>query len=503
MRLRRLLFAFVLWAGFITAAPLHFRITLSPEASPKPATGRMLVFLSDSPQPQEVLWAGFVPGNTWVAAMEVESIAPGQAIDFDPDVKAFPRPFSQAKPGAYQVMALLDVDHSYNYTRRNEGDLYGPVVKIENLNPANARPVELVLNKRTEAQSRPAETDNLKLVEFESPLLAAFWGRPIVIRAGVVLPPGFSTAPDRRYPAVYHNHGFGGDYRGAWGGARPLLKAIEDGKALPMVHVFLDGSFPTGDHEFADSVNNGPWGRALTAEFIPYLEQRFRLIEKPSARFLTGHSSGGWASLWLQVAYPDFFGGCWATAPDPVDFRSFTGIDATPGSNDNAYRRPDGSPHYLIRMRSKDTVTIETFTGQEDVLGEYGGQMASFEWVFSPKGPDGRPMKLFNRVTGELDSTVEQAWRKYDIRLILEANWPTLEPKLRGKVNVICGGQDTFYLDEAVAKLCDLFKRKGSDAVCEIVPGRDHSNLYAPYTTYPDGLATRIQKEMEAKLAGK
>jgi hypothetical protein len=49
--------------------------------------------------------------------------------------------------------------------------------------------------------------------------------------------------------------------------------------------------------------------------------------------------------------------------------------------------------------------------------------------------------------------------------------------------------------------LCDFFKEKGSDARCEIVPGRDHANLYEPFQTYPDGLDARIAKEMRAKFA--
>ena len=54
---------------------------------------------------------------------------------------------------------------------------------------------------------------------------------------------------------------------------------------------------------------------------------------------------------------------------------------------------------------------------------------------------------------------------------------PTLGPKLRGKVNLFCGDADTFHLDEAFKLLCDFLKQRGSDAVCELVPGRDHMNL--------------------------
>src|SRR5262249_5668534 len=76
-----------------------------------------------------------------------------------------------------------------------------------------------------------------------------------------------------------------------------------------------------------------------------------------------------------------------------------------------------------------------------------------------------------------------------------------LGPKLRGKITVIVGGEDTFHLEAAVAPLCDFFRQKGSAAVCEIVPGREHDNLYQPFQTYPDGLAARINQGLQAKLA--
>jgi hypothetical protein len=222
-------------------------------------------------------------------------------------------------------------------------------------------------------------------------------------------------------------------------------------------------------------------------------------VARPCARFITGHSSGGWSSLWLQVTYPDFFGGTWSTSPDPVDLRSFTGIDATPGSTDNAYTAKDGMPKNLARDHGKNLGTIEQFGKQEAVLGDYGGQFASFEWVWSPKGPDGRPLKMFNRETGELNPEVLKAWQKYNIIKILSDHWTTLGPKLKGKLHLFCGTADTFHLNEAFAYLCDFLKDKHSDAVCELVPDRTHMDLYKPYKTYPDGLIVRIANEMGAK----
>ena len=175
------------WA--LAAGSLRFRITLDPKLADKPVSGRMLVFFTASQAKQSRLSTGFVPGDTWVAAMEVERLTPGAAIEFDPDRIAYPRHFSQAPAGDYQAMALLDPDHSYARTRQNEGDLTSEVISLKGLDPASTEPVPLTLTRRAEARRKPADTENVKLVEYTSELLSTFWGRPIVMRAGVVLPP--------------------------------------------------------------------------------------------------------------------------------------------------------------------------------------------------------------------------------------------------------------------------------------------------------------------------
>jgi S-formylglutathione hydrolase FrmB len=481
--------------------PLRFRITLSKEVAQQVTAGRLLVFLSGATQESHSLAVGFLPDGTWMAAMEVADFAPGQTIEFNPDLQAYPQPLSQAKPGAYQVMALFDLDHSFAYGGQNEGDLCSAVVKLPNLTPANNDAVTLVLNRRTERAVAVAETESLKLAELQSPLLTAFWQRPVTMRAAVVLPPSYHRSSQRAYPALYRIHGFGGAHTEAWQEGDELQQAMRAGKASEMLHIFLDASSPTGHHLYADSANNGPWARALIEEFIPHLEQRFRLIARPEARFLTGHSSGGWSSLWLQITYPDFFGGTWSTAPDPVDFRSFLGLDLTPGAHDNAYRTREGKPRNLARSAGKEILSLEEFAKQEEVKGQQGGQLASFEWVWSPRGADGRPLRLFDRATGELNPAVQQAWQQYDIHLILEKNWADLEAKLRGKIHVLVGSEDNYHLEAPVLRLCEFLQEKKSAAVCEIVPGRDHDNLYQPHPSYPDGLATRINQEIQAKFA--
>ena len=155
------------------------------------------------------------------------------------------------------------------------------------------------------------------------------------------------------------------------------------------MHVVLDPACRLGHHVFADSANNGPCGQALVEELIPHIEKTYRALGTPKGRFVTGHSSGGWSSLWLQVTYPDFFGGVWSTAPDSVDFRDFQLVDVYEPKV-NIFTDAKGQPRPLARKAGKVVLHTRQFSDMEVVFGR-GGQLFSFEAVFGPRGPDGKP----------------------------------------------------------------------------------------------------------------
>lgn len=477
-------------------------VTLDKDLAPKGASGRLLVLMSASNKPGTEMEPNPAPGAPWIAGAEIAHFAPGETIEMDPDAEAWPRPFSQAEPGTYSFTVVLDVDRSYPWSyHRTEGDLHGPVV--QSALPGARGEIHLSLTKRVPARPENPEDKRYVSVELSSKLLGAFWGKPVPMRAIVATPPGYDKDPGKRYPGVLVVHGFGGGPEHAARTYAPdALQAMASGKQAAKILVFLDGSFRTGHHEFVDSANNGPWGKALTEELIPHLEKTFRLIPEPRARFVTGHSSGGWSALWLQMTYPDLFGGAWASAPDPADFRDFTGIDLTQAGA-GMYRKPDGTPIPLLRDEGKEVVSMEEFIRYEIALGSVGGQIASFEWVFSPKGPDGAPMKLFDRKTGAIDPRVAKAWEPYDIRRTLDRSWATLGPKLRGRIHVVVGANDTFHLDAPTKLLCDFLAAKGSDAKCEFVPERTHFDLYKAHPSYPNGLFDRFLTEMQARYEAK
>src|SRR5206468_2398783 len=148
----------------------------------------------------------------------------------------------------------------------------------------------------------PPESRYVRFVRLQSRLLSEFHQRPVELRAGVLLPRGFSPGAGRKYPLRVYIPGLGGRYsevsammapRAAF--RRAWLAADEP----EMILLHLDGIGPWGDSYQINSANNGPCGDALTQELIPYVERAFGAIGEPRARFLQGGSTGGWASLAL------------------------------------------------------------------------------------------------------------------------------------------------------------------------------------------------------------
>jgi len=484
---------------------LFFRLKMGPQFT-TPVSGRVLIFLSAGSGKKAVDESSFYPADVYVAAQEVTSLNPGSSVEIDADDLAFPKGFSSLRPGDYEVQAVLDVNHTYNYSGRGPGDLVSEVVPLKAFAPGQSTMPEITLTsvvpERSSPPSLPKGFDRDSHEEdFVSPALSAFFGRPIHMRAWVILPLEYDGRATTRYPTVYWTHGFSSGLTDAESFGAKIYQRMTQGKLPPMIWVMLDESCATGTHEFADSVNNGPWGKALTTEFIPYLEAKYHMDARTSGRFLQGHSSGGWATLQLQINYPRVFGGTWSTSPDPSDFHDFTGVDLY-APHANVYRRSDGTPFPLIRDHSKVVSTLEQFARTERVLGDYGGQLASFEWVFSPRGSDGKPLQMFNRDTGDVNPAVVAYWRQhYDLSRIVAATWSKRGPDLRGKIHVIVGTADTFYLDGAVHRLDAVLHRLNAGAQFTYIQNRTHFDLYTTHAGTAednDGLIDEIAAEMYA-----
>jgi S-formylglutathione hydrolase FrmB len=494
--------------GQAAPAPNHvfFRVQTASSIG-APVSGRLLIFLKQGTGDKEVSLSEFHPEGTWVTAREIHDLAPGAAIEFDADEIAYPKPFSALAPGDYEAQAVLDVDHTYNYQERIPEDWISNVVLLPSWTPGSGAEPVITLDRHPEENPRmtammaaakaQAKPGVAQLEEFQSPMLSRFWGHPMSIKAWVILPPGYDDHASDKYPTAYWTHGFGGAINGALFSGLQLRSRMADGKMPPMIWVMLDESIPEGTHEFADSVNNGPWGAALTTEFIPYLEAKYRMDARATGRFLNGHSSGGWATLQLQVNYPNVFGGTWSTSPDPSDFHDFTGPDLY-AANANVFHRPDGTPVPIMRDHGKVMATFEQMTRMEDVMGPNGGQVSSFDWVFSPKSNGGAPVQMFDHQTGAVHPEVVAYWHDhYDLAHIVESHWAENGPSLKGRIHLFVGTADTFYLDGAAHKFEARLNTLGADPHFTYIPDRTHFDLYF-VDKDRQGLFDQISAEMYA-----
>ena len=231
-----------------------------------------------------------------------------------------------------------------------------------------------------------------------------------------------------------------------------------------MLIIQIQHANPYYDDSYAvNSANLGPYGDAINEELIPYIENEFRGIGEGWARFLYGGSTGGWEALGVQVLYPDFYNGCWAACPDPLDFRAYTSVNIY--EHENAYYAGDWkrtqrprSRNYLGEIRA----TLAETEHQELVLatrGRSGGQHDIWQAVFSPVGPEGYPKPIWDKKTGVIDHEVAEYWREnYDMRYILERDWKTIGTKLKGKIHIYCGDMDNYYLNNAVYLMEDFLE---------------------------------------------
>lgn len=460
----------------------EFSLQFTKSVHAEPFTGRVYILFSQrNPEPR--LGPNWFNPELFIAR-DVQAWAPETPLVIrsdEPDgLLAYPRPLEDMDLAGFRAQAVVRFNPWEREAGSGAGNGYSRVIGITRTGVQEPLTVNKVNNER-----RFRETDWTKLLSLRSPLLSEFYGRDVFQNGAVILPASYFQQPERRYPVMFTIPGFGGDHFDAILD-RPVAEANPGG--VEFIRVMLDPSCPLGHHVFADSANNGPRGRALIEEFIPELDRKFRTLARPAARFLTGHSSGGWSSLWLQVTYPDHFGGVWSTAPDPVDFRDFQRINLyEPGENMYLDREKLDRP--LARVGGQVRLWYRGFADMEWVLGP-GGQLHSFEAVFSPRGADGQPVLIWDRSTGAIHTDFARTWERYDIRLILEQNWATLGPKLKGKLCVIMGDQDTFYLEGATVLLKESLERLGSDARIELVPGRDHMNLLTP------DVMARIRREM-------
>jgi len=496
------------------AAPARLRVQLSVSSSQSsaPLDGRMLLLLSTDARTEPRFQVSDGDRTAQIFGVDVEGLRPGQDALVDADVLGYPVPtLSDIKPGEYWVQGLMHVYETFTRSDghtvklppdRGEGqqwasapgNFYSAPAKMR-VDPSSDAPLRIVLDKKIPPLPDLPDTKYVKRIRIQSERLTKFWGRPMYLGALVVLPEGYDTHPNARYPlAIYHGHfqrdvsswretppdpklppadvpnigkfcpnGHEGEFCDKYGYERMLQEygyqfyKTWTGPNFPrVIMVTIQHANPYYDDSYAvNSENLGPYGDAITYELIPHIEKTFRGIGA-WARAVYGGSTGGWEALGVQVLYPDLYNGAWANCPDPIDFRSYGTVNVYEDKNayysDGPFKRTPrpGKRDYLGQTRS----TVEQNNLMELVLGtksRSGGQWDIWEAVFSPVGADGYPKRIWDKRSGEIDKSVAEYWREhYDLVHIMQRDWKTLGPKLRGKITLNVGLSDNYFLNNAV-----------------------------------------------------
>lgn len=512
--------------------PLRFRVTFGPEVRNRPITGRAMVIVSRFGDPEPRFQIDVINGTPFWG-QDVSSLAPGEAVIFDGGTgeRGYPlRSMRKLPAGDYQVQAFMNVYTKFDRADGSEVWLHQPCgdghfmfdsprnlyseVQTLHLDPNVGGTFDLRLNNKirpadpvppggTCQQGNPPDSQHVRHVKIKSKLLSNYWGRPMYIGANILLPKGYGRSRDR-YPVIYNqtHFPFGNPFRFQEDLSNDFSKWWLSFAAPRVIAVEIRHENPYYDDSYAvNSDNLGPYGDAITQELIPRIEKRFRTIAEPWARVLTGGSTGGWEAFAQQVFYPDTYGGTWAVCPDPLDFRSHQLVDIY--SERNAYVNKFGFT--IVPRPSARTVPGDTLwtMAQENhwelamgTSGRSGGVWDIWQAVYGPQGADGYPAPIWNKVTGTLNHEVAGEWRDKDLRLYLQSNWDRLGPKLRGKLRIYVGDDDTFFLENGVQHMARFLRGvQNPPADAEIRFGNNQPHCWSPYSI--EELITIMAQEME------
>jgi hypothetical protein len=519
-----------------TPGALRFLISFPDARSAQPVDGRVLLFISDDGKSEPRSQTDQYRANSTrpIFGVDVDGLAPGQDAVVDAQVAGWPaRNLKDIPPGDYFVQALLNRYETFHrsdghtikmpmdqgegqHWDTKPGNFYSKPVKMR-IDPSRGGDVHISLDQEIPPIARPADTAQVKYLRVPNERLSKFWGRPMELGAIVTLPQGWESHPNARYPVlIHHGHfprsaendtwretapdpGARGAQRDNQAAAYQFYKDWNGPKFPRMIHVLIQHPTPYFDDSYAvNSANNGPYGDAITRDLLPYIEQKFRGIGRPWARVMTGGSTGGWEALGAQVFYPDDYNGAWALCPDPVDFRSYRSVNIYDEHNayyyeDNPWKRTPkpGYRDYRDHLYS----TFEDRNLVELALGTHGrsaGQHDAWASVFGPVGDDGYYKPLYDKLTGAIDPEVARYWRDhYDLRFILQRDWATLGPKLRGKIHLTSGTMDNGYLNNAMYQMEEFLMRATPSAEAEIVYGERREHCFTGDTENPNNVGSR------------
>lgn len=133
----------------------------------------------------------------------------------------------------------------------------------------------------------------------------------------VYLPPGYGSAPARRYPVIYSLHGYAMTAR-LWTQMLDAPAAFDRAVAAgapEMIVVMPDAMTLHGGSFYSNSVTTGNWEDFIAEDLVAWVDAHYRTLASPSGRGLMGHSMGGYGALRIAMKKPGVFDSIYAMSP--------------------------------------------------------------------------------------------------------------------------------------------------------------------------------------------
>jgi S-formylglutathione hydrolase FrmB len=303
----------------------------------------------------------------------------------------------------------------------------------------------------------------------------------------VYLPPGYDDDPDHRYPSIYAIQGLTGQldmWRNRFPFRRNSPELVDelfaaDGSPQALV-VFVDAWTSLGGSQFIDSPGTGRYLTYICDELVPFVDKRYRTLEGPEHRGITGKSSGGYGAMVDPMLRPDVFGGLATHAGDALfemcylpDFRK--SVRALRDNYDGSFER------FWEDFHSRPPLSKET---DYHLLNDWC--MAA---CYSAD-EDGTVQMPYDTVTGELRPEIWERWLAWDpVRMV-----PEHADALRSMkaIYIDCGKRDQFFLDLGAEAFRRALEGIGvTDVFFELFDGT-HSGIEYRYPLALKYLAERL-----------
>jgi enterochelin esterase-like enzyme len=129
-------------------------------------------------------------------------------------------------------------------------------------------------------------------------------------RAFIYTPPNYSKEPNKRYPVLYLQHGWGEDET-AWsnqGRANLIMdNLIAEGRINPFIIVMTYGIINQLRFGHMKEFKIDTFQTVLTDELIPYVDAHFRTLANRENRAMAGLSMGGMETHTITLNRPEIF----------------------------------------------------------------------------------------------------------------------------------------------------------------------------------------------------